>query len=211
MSTKLKPDQPTPPLSLPLVGGGRFDLDRETPENFTMIVVYRGHHCPVCKKYLTQLAGLREQYEAAGFGVVAVSMNGQTLAEQTHGEWELGSLRVAYGLTVDMARDWGLWVSQGFQAGGARHFCGARPVLGPPRTAASTSWTLPICRGRGPILRTCCRGCPTRWRTTTPREAPTRADCPTGRRLSPPTTPAEMPRRRNGGPRTRITVQGRTS
>lgn len=117
MSTKLKPDQPTPPLSLPLVGGGRFDLSQETPENFTMIVVYRGHHCPVCKKYLTQLAGLREQYEAAGFGVVAVSMNGQTLAEQTHGEWELGSLRVAYGLTVDMARDWGLWVSKAFKPG----------------------------------------------------------------------------------------------
>ncbi|MBU2959261.1 redoxin domain-containing protein [Citreicella sp. C3M06] len=115
MSHKLAPDQPTPPLSLPLVGGGRFELDQEAPEAFTMIVVYRGHHCPVCKSYLTQLAALRERFEDAGFSIVAVSMNDEELATQSYREWALDGLRVAYGLTPQMARDWGLWVSKAFK------------------------------------------------------------------------------------------------
>ncbi|KUP94504.1 peroxiredoxin-like family protein [Tritonibacter horizontis] len=115
MSHKLMPDRPAPQMSLPLVGGGRFDLATETPDAFTMIVVYRGHHCPVCKAYLTQLSGLLEQYEAAGFSVVAVSMNDAELARRSQQDWALGQLRIAYDLTPEMARDWGLWISKAFK------------------------------------------------------------------------------------------------
>lgn len=115
MSHKLVPDRQTPPMSLPLVGGGQFDLAKETPENFTMIVVYRGHHCPVCKSYLTQLSAMLDRFQAAGFSVVAVSMNDLELATRSHQDWGLGDLRVAYGLTPDMARDWGLWISKAFK------------------------------------------------------------------------------------------------
>ena len=48
--TPLVPRQPVPKLSVPLVGGGRFDLDTETPEKFILIVFYRGLHCPQCRK-----------------------------------------------------------------------------------------------------------------------------------------------------------------
>ncbi|WP_163851799.1 peroxiredoxin-like family protein [Pseudooceanicola aestuarii] len=115
MSSKLRPDHQTPPLSLPLVGGGRFDLAEESPRAFTMIVVYRGHHCPVCHKYLSQLANMLDQFEEAGFSVVAVSMNDETLAARAQQEWDLGRLRIAYGLTIEMAKDWGLWISEAFK------------------------------------------------------------------------------------------------
>lgn len=45
MSKKLTPDTPAPSLKPPLVGGGTFDLSDEKPENFTMVLFYRGLHC----------------------------------------------------------------------------------------------------------------------------------------------------------------------
>lgn len=46
------PRQPAPALDLPLVDGGRFDLTAATPDQFTLVVAYRGVHCPQCKKQL---------------------------------------------------------------------------------------------------------------------------------------------------------------
>ena len=115
MSEKLTPDTQVPALKLPLVGGGTFDLAAESPENFTMVVFYRGLHCPVCKNYLGALKSVLAEYEAAGFSVVVASMNGQDLAEKAASEWELDGMRVAYGVTVEDAENWGLWISKAFK------------------------------------------------------------------------------------------------
>lgn len=115
MSGKLTPDTQVPALKLPLVGGGTFDLSEETPENFTMVVFYRGLHCPVCKNYLGGLGAILDEYEAAGFSVVVASMNDETLAEEAAKEWGLGNTRVAYGVTVEDAKNWGLWISKAFK------------------------------------------------------------------------------------------------
>ena len=111
MSTKLTPDAPVPGLTLPLVGGGNFTLNADSPENFTMVVFYRGHHCPVCKSYLESLNGLAAAYTDAGFDIVVASMNSAELAAQSVADWDIGNLKVAYGLTEADARAWGLWVS----------------------------------------------------------------------------------------------------
>lgn len=115
MSQKLTPDAPAPALKLPLVGGGSFELGAEKPENFTMVLFYRGLHCPVCKNYLGGMAALLSEYEAAGFNVVVASMNNAELAEKAVNEWELGNLRVAHSVTVDDAKNWGLWISKAFK------------------------------------------------------------------------------------------------
>ena len=115
MSHKLIPDTQAPDLKLPLVGGGTFDLAAETPENFTMVLFYRGYHCPVCKGYLNSLLEVLDDYEAAGFSVVAASMNGEDLAAKTVEEWGLGKLRVAHSVSVEQAKDWGLWISKAFK------------------------------------------------------------------------------------------------
>lgn len=115
MSQKLMPGTPAPALKLPLVGGGTFDLADESPENFTMVLFYRGYHCPVCKGYLGGLVSLLEEYEKAGFSVVVASMNDEALATKAHDEWELGNLRTAYGVTQADAKAWGLWVSKAFK------------------------------------------------------------------------------------------------
>ena len=115
MSQKLMPDTAAPALKLPLVGGGTFDLAAESPENFTMVLFYRGHHCPVCKGYLGTLVSLLDDFEKAGFSVVVASMNDEALAQQSVDEWDIGKLRVAYGVTMEDAKSWGLWVSKAFK------------------------------------------------------------------------------------------------
>jgi hypothetical protein len=50
----LIPRQPVPPLEVDLAGGGSFHLERETPANFTLVVFYRGLHCPICKTQLRE-------------------------------------------------------------------------------------------------------------------------------------------------------------
>src|SRR5262245_3922262 len=51
----LIPRQPVPALAAPLVGGGRFDIEKETPQHFSFVVFYRGLHCPICRTQMGDL------------------------------------------------------------------------------------------------------------------------------------------------------------
>lgn len=48
--TPLMPRQPVPALEVPTVGGGTWRLADQHPESFTMVVFYRGLHCPICSR-----------------------------------------------------------------------------------------------------------------------------------------------------------------
>ena len=111
MTQKLMPDSQAPVLSLPLVGGGTWSLTDQNPKNFTMVIFYRGLHCPVCQMYLSKLNELTDMAEDAGVNVVAVSMDPENRATQTKSEWELANLDIAYGATADDVRNWGLYLS----------------------------------------------------------------------------------------------------
>lgn len=115
MSQKLIPDTQAPALSLPLVGGGTWNLADQSPKNFTMIVVYRGLHCPVCKMYLGKLNALVDTAAEAGVTAVAVSMDPEDRATQAKADWGLDNLDVAYGMTPDDVRNWGLYLSTAFK------------------------------------------------------------------------------------------------
>ncbi|KQU49923.1 alkyl hydroperoxide reductase [Bosea sp. Leaf344] len=109
--TPLFPRQPVPPLVVPLAGGGSFDLAAESPEQFTLVVFYRGLHCPLCKAQLRDLEAKLPEFERRGVGVVAVSTDVQERAEQTKSDWTLQNLRIGFGLGLLQARAWGLYVS----------------------------------------------------------------------------------------------------
>jgi len=51
----LFPRQRVPPLDVGLADGGTFDIAAEKPASFTLIVFYRGLHCPICKTQLREL------------------------------------------------------------------------------------------------------------------------------------------------------------
>jgi peroxiredoxin len=110
------PGQPAPPLDVALVGGGRWSLADQHPERFSLVVSYRGHHCPVCRGYLKQLNGLLDQFAEVGVtSVVAVSGDDEEHATASRDEWGLGRMNVGYGQDVASMRDWGLYVSKGIK------------------------------------------------------------------------------------------------
>lgn len=111
--TPLLPRRTMPPLDLPLAGGGRFVLAEERPARFTLLVVYRGLHCPLCKAQLRELETKLPAFEERGVGVVAISSDDAERAARTRADWSLAALRVAYDLDLETARRFGLYVSRG--------------------------------------------------------------------------------------------------
>ena len=123
MSTKPMPGSPAPALSLPLAGGGTFTLADQSPGAATMVIFYRGLLCPVCEIYLNKVVDKAQAFADAGMPIVLVSMDGQERAEKAKADWGLGDLPVAYGLTEDQAREWGLYVSSSIKEAETPVFC----------------------------------------------------------------------------------------
>ena len=110
----LMPRKKVPDLSLPLVGGGTFTLSQDASERGTVVCFYRGLHCPICATYLKELVRLTPDFAERGVKTVAVSSDGEERARGMAEKVEAGdTLRVAYDLTMEQARDWGLYVSNG--------------------------------------------------------------------------------------------------
>ena len=111
MTHTLIPDMQAPELLLPLVGGGSWVLSKQTPQHFTMVIFYRGLHCPVCKNYLGTLNSMMDQISELGCSVVVASMDTRDRAEQAKADWGLDKVDVAYGLDMETAKKWGLYIS----------------------------------------------------------------------------------------------------
>jgi thiol-disulfide isomerase/thioredoxin len=90
MST-VKPREVTPSLDVDTLDGGRFTLGEQNPEAFTMVVFYRGLHCPVCRKYLGELDRLYDDFRDQG----------------------VENVQIGYGLEIEKMREWGFLVSRG--------------------------------------------------------------------------------------------------
>jgi peroxiredoxin len=112
--TPLLPRRATPALSVSLAGETRsFHLGLERPDRFTLVVFYRGLHCPVCRTQLRELTTRLPDLADRGVGVVAISSDTRERAERAKANWGLEGLRVGYGLDLRLARGWGLYVSAG--------------------------------------------------------------------------------------------------
>lgn len=51
----IKPREKAPELEVQLVNDTTWKLSDQSPENFTLVLFYRGKHCPVCKSQLEDL------------------------------------------------------------------------------------------------------------------------------------------------------------
>ena len=110
--TVLKPRQAVPALQVSTLQGP-WSLADQAPENFTMLVFYRGLHCPICKTYLTELDKLAGDFVEAGVSILALSSDGEDRARQAVEDWGLKNLNLGYGVSVEQAREWGLHRSAG--------------------------------------------------------------------------------------------------
>ncbi|WP_299597748.1 peroxiredoxin-like family protein [uncultured Tateyamaria sp.] len=100
-----------PKLDVARLGGGTLSLG--TPRgghDWQLVVVYRGLHCPLCKKYLAQLQELESDFNALGVDVVTVSGDPENKAQAMVDEKEL-SLAMGYGLSVTQMDALGIYIS----------------------------------------------------------------------------------------------------
>ena len=92
---------------------GDWSLDQQSAENFTMLVFYRGLHCPICLKYLADLEKSLNDFTENGVSVIAISSDDKDRAEQTKDKAKLENVTLGYGLSVEQAQQWGLHRSKG--------------------------------------------------------------------------------------------------
>jgi peroxiredoxin len=111
------PKHIAPDLQFPLLDGNQWILADQNPDNFILVVFYRGLHCPLCKKYLKQLQELLPNFKERGVDVVAISMDSEKRARLSRQKWELSNLTLGYELSQELARNWGLYLSAGVKEG----------------------------------------------------------------------------------------------
>ena len=108
----LKPREAMPSLTLTTLDGA-WSLQDQQPENFTLMVFYRGLHCPVCKGYMQELQKLHTDFAERGVNIIGASSDTEERAQLAKDEWELPNLEIAYGLSVEDARALGMHRSAG--------------------------------------------------------------------------------------------------
>ena len=107
----LIPRQKTPNLTLPTVAHGQFELGNDQAQRGTLLCFYRGLHCPICIRYLTELEKLTAEFAERGVKTIAISSDSEDRAKGMAEKIGASALRIAYDLPLAEARDWGLYVS----------------------------------------------------------------------------------------------------
>lgn len=107
----LIPRQTVPALVLNTLNHGSYNLQTDAPDQFSLLVFYRGLHCPICAKYLLELGRLQPEFEKRGVKLIAISSDGLERTRAMADKVNAPALRFGYGLTLASAREWGLNIS----------------------------------------------------------------------------------------------------
>ena len=111
LTNKLSSGGRLPEFTLAKVGGGTVTLGKpEKGDYWQMVFVYRGAHCPICKKYLEKLEGLKDKFLATKAEIVAVSGDSEGKAVKMVEAAGL-TFPVAYGLSIEQMQELGLYIS----------------------------------------------------------------------------------------------------
>lgn len=106
--TKPQINQPVGPLSLTSIDGRRVTIGGVS-ERWVMLFVYRGRHCPRCKRYLNKLNEILDKWQAL-LDVIVVSADSKekAIADRDQFGWQFP---LCYGLDEAQMRHLGLYVS----------------------------------------------------------------------------------------------------
>jgi peroxiredoxin len=109
--TGLTAGQAFPQVEVHTLGGGTMMLGAaQGGHDWQLVVVYRGLHCPICKRYIAQLDEMRDAFAQLGIDVVTLSGDPKVKAQAFVDEKEI-KMPVGYGLTVAQMHTLGLYVS----------------------------------------------------------------------------------------------------
>jgi peroxiredoxin len=105
------PGQKTPELRVNTMSHQIFDLNSQDSSFMTLVCFYRGAHCAICRRYLLSLATLVPDFSERGVRVIAISMDTEERARLMQDTIESEDLHIGYGLTVESAQSWHLYLS----------------------------------------------------------------------------------------------------
>lgn len=123
----IKPTSQVPSLEVPLINDTHWKLEEQRPENFTLVIFYRGLHCPVCKGQLESLVKRLDDFTERGINLIAISTDTEERAKKAGNEWDVPSLPIGYDLSLEKAAEYGLFISKGISDKEPDHF--AEPGL----------------------------------------------------------------------------------
>jgi len=66
-----------------------WSLAAAAPRRFSLIVFYRGLHCPICKTYIAELDKVVPEFAAHGVETIALSCDTEARANQAYTSWAL--------------------------------------------------------------------------------------------------------------------------
>lgn len=118
---KIMPGNKLPEIILPLLSGGEASIDRtENPDNWKLIVIFRGAHCPLCANYLKTLQSLKDSFLEDGVEILAISADSKTKADGFARKHQL-SFPIAYDLSLQQMQMLGLYISDPVSESEADH------------------------------------------------------------------------------------------
>ncbi|MEP3045623.1 MAG: redoxin domain-containing protein [Roseibium sp.] len=110
MSTsKPRVGAPVEETSFQLLDGTSVSIG-QTKDRWTMLFVYRGRHCPRCKRFLNKLnAVLADWTKVLDVVVVSADTKEKAQADKDEFGWDFD---LAYGMSEDQMRSLGLYMSE---------------------------------------------------------------------------------------------------
>jgi peroxiredoxin len=108
----LLPRHEVPSLDITLVAGKHFVLGDAPAKHFDMLLFYRGLHCPICAKQLAEFEKHSSEFASRGVNIIAVSTDTKERAIKMAEKIDAKGVKIAYGLSLQDARDWGLYLSE---------------------------------------------------------------------------------------------------
>jgi peroxiredoxin len=108
--SKPRVNMPVGELHFPITGSDSSITVGASKDRWTMLFVYRGRHCPRCKRYLNKLNEALADWTDV-LDVVVVSADGpdKALADQAEFGWNFD---LCHGMTETQMRSLGLYVSE---------------------------------------------------------------------------------------------------
>lgn len=113
MVCKLQMGVSAPWLEVSILSGNTWRLVDQKPQSFTMIVFYRGLHCPLCQAQLDQLDTKIKEFNSIGVDIIAISGDTKERVQKSKDEWGIQKLLLGYGNSAIAMQRWGLYISRG--------------------------------------------------------------------------------------------------
>jgi Peroxiredoxin len=107
------PGSKTPEMIVNSIKLTEWKLSISDPENFDLIIIYRGLHCPICSKYLQEFDKNFDEFLKLGTNLIAISTDTEERAIKSFKDWKLEKLNLGYNLDQKTAIEWGLYLSKG--------------------------------------------------------------------------------------------------